>query len=149
MELSYNFTNHIDPEKYARRWGLVMRCYIWVPTSRLLGQSYPLNCRWSNPQSCGHGTDLLILTPIASFIGQHGTHPGPTGPRWASCWPHEFCCLGSQSQLIKCQWSNHEKYGLVYDTNRYNTLSMTTTVWNNECAFCMVHVQINTFSKLI
>ena len=26
--------------------------------------------------------------------GQHGAHLGPTGPRWAPCWPHEFCYLG-------------------------------------------------------
>ena len=24
----------------------------------------------------------------------HGTHLGPTGPRWAPCWPHELCYLG-------------------------------------------------------
>ena len=26
--------------------------------------------------------------------GQHGVHRGPTGPRWAPCWPHEPCYLG-------------------------------------------------------
>ena len=26
--------------------------------------------------------------------GQHGNHLGPTGPRWALCWPHELCYLG-------------------------------------------------------
>ena len=25
---------------------------------------------------------------------QHGAHLGPTGPRWAPCWPHEACYLG-------------------------------------------------------
>ena len=25
--------------------------------------------------------------------GQHGVHLGPTGPRWAPCWPHELCYL--------------------------------------------------------
>ena len=25
---------------------------------------------------------------------QHGAHLGPTGPRWAPCWPHELCYLG-------------------------------------------------------
>ena len=24
----------------------------------------------------------------------HGAHLGPTGPRWAPCWPHELCYLG-------------------------------------------------------
>ena len=28
--------------------------------------------------------------------GQHGTHLGLTGPRWAPCWPHELCSLGSK-----------------------------------------------------
>ena len=23
----------------------------------------------------------------------HGAHQGPTGPRWAPCWPHEPCYL--------------------------------------------------------
>ena len=27
--------------------------------------------------------------------GQHGAQLGPTGPRWATCWPHEPCYLGS------------------------------------------------------
>ena len=24
----------------------------------------------------------------------HGAHLGPTGPRWAPCWPHELCYPG-------------------------------------------------------
>ena len=31
--------------------------------------------------------------------GQHGAHLGPTGPRWAPCWPHEICYLGEQLGL--------------------------------------------------
>ena len=30
-----------------------------------------------------------------SSWGQHGAHLGPTGPRWAPCWPNEPCYLGS------------------------------------------------------
>ena len=26
---------------------------------------------------------------IARFMGQHGAHLGPVGPKWAPCWPHE------------------------------------------------------------
>ena len=26
--------------------------------------------------------------------GQNGAHLGPTGPRWAPCWPHKLCPLG-------------------------------------------------------
>ena len=32
--------------------------------------------------------------------GQHGGHLGPTGPRWAPCWPHELCYLGCSPGLI-------------------------------------------------
>ena len=31
--------------------------------------------------------------------GQHGAHVGPTGPRWAPCWPHEPCYLGWESYV--------------------------------------------------
>ena len=33
-------------------------------------------------------------TLITRFMGQHVAHLGPTGPRWAPCWPHELCYLG-------------------------------------------------------
>ena len=29
-----------------------------------------------------------------SSWGQHGTHLGSVGPRWAPCWPHEPCYQG-------------------------------------------------------
>ena len=32
---------------------------------------------------------------IARFMGPTWGPSGPTGPRWASCWPHELCYLGS------------------------------------------------------
>ena len=33
---------------------------------------------------------------IARFMGLTWGHLGPTGPRWAPCWPHEPCYLGSR-----------------------------------------------------
>ena len=30
----------------------------------------------------------------ARFMGPTWAHLGPTGPRWAPCWPHELCHLG-------------------------------------------------------
>ena len=34
---------------------------------------------------------------------QHGAHLGPTGPRWALCWPHKLCYLaGSPQWLMGC-----------------------------------------------
>ena len=36
----------------------------------------------------------IVSPQIAKFMGQHGTHLGPVGPRWAPCWPHEPCYEG-------------------------------------------------------
>ena len=36
------------------------------------------------------------------FMGQHGVHLGPTGPRWAPCLPHEPRYLGaSNAPLVR------------------------------------------------
>ena len=40
------------------------------------------------------------LSQIAKFMGQHGAHLGPVGPRWAPCWPYEPCYQGCHG------WSN-------------------------------------------
>ena len=32
----------------------------------------------------------------------HGAHLGPTGPRWAPCWPHELCYLGGVITAPDC-----------------------------------------------
>ena len=37
---------------------------------------------------------LPAYTLIAKFMGPTWAHLGPTGPRWAPCWPHESCYLG-------------------------------------------------------
>ena len=31
---------------------------------------------------------------------QHGAHLGPTGPRWATCWPHELCYRGQYKSTL-------------------------------------------------
>ena len=46
-------------------------------------------------------------TLIARFMGPTWAHLGPTGPRWAPCWPHELCYLGrltSVFQLLLFFW---------------------------------------------
>ena len=45
------------------------------------------------------GRGLEVSSPLVSFPDSkvHGAHLGPTGPRWAPCWPHELCYLG-------CYW---------------------------------------------
>ena len=46
----------------------------------------------------------LISALIARFMGQHGAHPWPTGPRRAPCWPHEPCYLGGSSLIQVMTW---------------------------------------------
>ena len=48
----------------------------------------------SSPTIASHWV-LMICSPWKQGSwGQHGVHLGPTGPRWAPCWPHELCYLG-------------------------------------------------------
>ena len=42
-----------------------------------------------------HGIHINEPSLIARFMGQHGAQLGPRGPRWAPCWPHELCYLGT------------------------------------------------------
>ena len=55
---------------------------------------------------------ITTMTLIASSWGQHGAHLGPTGPRWAQCWPHETCYLG-RTTTVKLQLQQHH----IYDTD--------------------------------
>ena len=52
---------------------------------------------------------------ISTLWGQHGAHLGPTGPRWAPCWPHELCYLGK---------TNWHVDGLVQDCSNFSALAM-------------------------
>ena len=40
-------------------------------------------------------------TLIARFMGPTWGHLGPTGPRWAPCWPHELCYLGKCTPILE------------------------------------------------
>ena len=53
----------------------------------------------------GHRCNPYTL--IARFMGPTWAHLGPTGPRWAPCWPHEPCYLGSSSWKITPSWLVH------------------------------------------
>ena len=47
--------------------------------------------KWNNCGASCQGVEPPLRT---SFMGPTWAHLGPTGPRWAPCWPHELCCLG-------------------------------------------------------
>ena len=50
-----------------------------------------------------------IQSKIAKFMGQHGAHLGPVGPRWALCWPHEPCYQGYYAMISPC-WTMINEY---------------------------------------
>ena len=57
------------------------------------------------------------LALIARFMGQHGTHLGPTGPRWAPCWLHELCYLGGYSLWLR--WERVKLYLITQSRHEY------------------------------
>ena len=62
-----------------------MRCYQWAKklwNMGIIDRSKP----------------RLKPTLIARFKGLTWGPSGPTGPRWAPCWPHELCYLGTKRQ---------------------------------------------------
>ena len=72
----------------------------------LLWQGFKIHIYWASVFRIGLGPrdylftteafvrSLGVLPQIAKFIGQHGAHLGPVGPRWAPCWPHKTCYQG-------------------------------------------------------
>ena len=57
--------------------------------------------KYKNHDKTQQGTNRLHISSVVlydawkqSSWGQHGAHLGPTGPKWAPCWPKEPCYLG-------------------------------------------------------
>ena len=75
-------------------------CHRWEP--KILTKHYTLHfpslypCR--NKKTVR--PKLSKSTLIARFVGQYGANPGPTGPRWSPCWPHEHWYLCSEVWCI-------------------------------------------------
>ena len=65
---------------------------------------------------------------IARSRGHHGTHLGPTGPRWAPCWPHGLCHLGIHMYdpkqndfiFIHVHWSLLRRVQFITSQYRFN-----------------------------
>ena len=72
-----------------------------------------------------HG--VIGQTPVSKV---HGAHLGPTGPRWAPCWPHDLCYLG---------------HALTYHTQNHGIVQQKTTYMeyqeNQFCWFLKVYLQ--------
>ena len=69
-----------------------------IPSNRLMVNLWPwystcLTGKWQYPVR-DHAVSSGVGPWKQGSWGQHGAHLGPTGPRWAPCWPHELCYLG-------------------------------------------------------
>ena len=58
--------------------------------------------RWPTRKlDCTHDVVILgavmCVYPDSKVHGANMGHLGPTGPRWAPCWPHELCYLGTSN----------------------------------------------------
>ena len=46
--------------------------------------------------------------------GQHGAHLGPTGPRWAPCWPHELRAVRNDFFIVlQIPWKFYSAFTYV------------------------------------
>ena len=64
----------------------------------------------------------------------HGAHLGPTGPRWAPCWPHELCYLGTI--LLRPEWiGTYTAYSTGHYIRTYESVYICTSA-----VFSMIHV---------
>ena len=79
-----------------------------------------------------------------SSWGQHGAHLGPTGPRWALCWPHKLCYLGSwlivRSFSIRTSEPDnltYQKFDLIWKPqNPGLEFSINPQVWQTHRKLC-------------
>ena len=70
---------------------------------------------------------------ITRFMAQHGAHLGPTGPRWAPCWPHAPCYLSNLEN-----WYHLKEYHLprLQSTHLSNmVLSSFSSQTTRPCAY--------------
>ena len=56
-----------------------------------------------------------------SSWGQHGTHLGPVGPRWAPCWPHGSCYHGGF-------YNNNDPIAMYTGTENNNNRTMCKSI---------------------
>ena len=70
---------------------LISRCRDWWVNTLKPGQ---------NDRHFADGICISISLEISLIARFIGAHLGPTEPRWAPCWPHEPCYLGSYGTFV-------------------------------------------------
>ena len=78
---------NIDHQSFECYEFVFVRLEIKLCTTTMAGTTLMMMTTW-------HGNTFCIISPIARFTGPTLGSSGPTGPRWAPCWPHGLCYLG-------------------------------------------------------
>ena len=66
--------------------------------------------------------------------GQHRAHLGPTGPRWAPCWPMNFAIWVSASEVSISDMCKNRPLSIQHETQKHNP------AWNMRRMECNVLV---------
>ena len=123
------------PNHYLNQWWIIINethfngIWFWIQTSfhengskNIIRKMLPILFRsrcikmWCDLVAEVHHIYEMTLKTVPPWKqgswGQHGAHLGPTGPRWAPCWPHEPCNLGIDSITtnIICKKYNYESH---------------------------------------
>ena len=85
-------TYTLHPKQYATNSCFVVfgkDWYVHIPHCCFIvtGAIIWYNCSNDNLAILKHTLIARLMGPI------YGAHLGPTGPRWAPCWPHKLCYL--------------------------------------------------------
>ena len=83
--------------------------------------TWQITCGW--PQNC-YSQQTIHYSDSEVSWGQHGAYLGPTGPRWAPCWPQELRYLGYiyhtiQSYTHNSRHLSHSSMGIKVSSNQY------------------------------
>ena len=93
---------------HFRSWSAdIVTAFCAVKMNRYVALYYLRKC-YRQCQTCW-------MSQITKFMGQHGDHLGPVGPRWAPCWLHEPSGVGNTSDLSCRRW--HKKTEPISQTS--------------------------------
>ena len=107
-DLTFNYEEKCSSRSRVKKlvilWGWFRYLGWETGTGRKTGWSWPGNDFRIAGILCGEFPRIMWSFDVSSLLafpdkkksswGQHGSHLGPVGPRWAPCGPHEPCYQG-------------------------------------------------------
>ena len=146
--IPYNWTQiyciyciqHVANNKIGHMSTLKLTKTPHVEIGRVCCVYFKENQLWQNRATCLINLVSWKLPQIARFMGQHGAHLGPVGPRWALCWPHEPCYKGQSYALwvsIVCIFGKN--YHFIIVLWRITTLKMGLNRIMSTEVICISH----------